>query len=272
MLPSCLRVLKIQQFGFPSDSDMNLLRIYSYTLLGSATVCSRLLSLSSMPTSSEPGLSSEVSSCGCYPCIAYHCVTKCYKVLQLVAQRVAMSSVSHSAARTSSRSLESSCVKGEQFVQGDCYAAPLGSPVWYSKCLCKCVLHGVMKSVTFVYFCGSVCIALYCYMMLHVKKCCAFSNAPARTVSKLFSEQTKNCSRFSCVRSCVRSCSVLWRWSHTAPPILSQSTSATQVATVSKSAVFDPRTSSSLLIVVHKMFKMTHHVSSCFIMFITSKT
>ena len=89
-------------------------------------------------------------------------------MLQLVAQRVAMSSVSHSAARTSSRSLESSCVKGEQFVQGDCYAAPLGSPVWYSKCLCKCVLHGVMKSVTFVYFCGSVCIALCCYMWKNV--------------------------------------------------------------------------------------------------------
>ena len=73
--------------GLPSDSDMNLIRIDSYTLLHSATVCSRLLrahrslSMSSRPTSSEPGLSSEVSSCGCYPCIAHHCVTTCYNPL-----------------------------------------------------------------------------------------------------------------------------------------------------------------------------------------------
>ena len=134
----------------------------SYTLLRSALA-------------SCPPLSFDVFIC--FPCppqvslgsrqrsppamLSQHCVSSRsssiswrYKVLKHVKTRCSLSSVSHSAARTSSRSLESSCVKGEQFVQRDCHPATwvsglvLQMPLqmrssWcdeqVSACMCMCV-------------------------------------------------------------------------------------------------------------------------------------
>jgi len=196
---------------------MNLLRIYSYTLLGSARVCSRLLSFFhahlKWAWALVRGLLLWMLSLHCIS-LRYKVLCNCYKVLQSVTTccptrcnvlRFTLCSSNFFAfTRVLLRERRTICARWL-----------LCSTTWVSCLVLQMPLQ--MRSSWCdekCHFCILLWVCLYCIVLLHVKKCHAFSNAPARTVSKLFSEQTKNCSRFStqfarsCVHTCVQCCGV----------------------------------------------------------------